>query len=86
MRGRFKNLLLTTVLAGSLTACGGGGGGGVDVVFDPPTTPNPTNISFSSGISGQLIGDFVSVVHTLSQDELLDVKDALTMYTNYWKY
>ena len=80
MQGRFKNLLLTTVLAGSLTACGGGGGGGVDVVFDPPTTPNPTNISFSSGISGQLIGDFVSVVHTLSQDELLDVKDALTIF------
>lgn len=80
MQGRFKNLLLTTVLAGSLTACGGGGGGGVGVSFDPTPTPNVTNIAFNSGISGQLIGDFISVVHTLSQDELLDVKDALTIF------
>ena len=80
MQGRFKNLLLTTVLAGSLTACGGGGGGGVGVSFDPTPTPSPTNISFNSGISGQLIGDFISVVHTLSQDVLLDVIVALCIF------
>jgi hypothetical protein len=37
-------------------------------------------ISFDSGISNQLVSDFVSVVHNLSQDELLDVKDALEIF------
>ena len=73
-----KNTALATILSTTLTACGGGGGGGgVPVVFDPPSV---TNIAFSSDISGQLIGDFISVVHTLSQDELLDVKDAVEIF------
>jgi subtilisin family serine protease len=73
-----KNTALATILSTTLTACGGGGGGGgVPVVFDPPSV---TDVEFSSAISGQLIGDFVSVVHTLSQDELLDVKDAVEIF------
>jgi len=76
-----KNTALATILSSTLAACGGGGGGGgVDVQFDPTPTPSPTNISFDSGISGQLIGDFISVVHTLSEDELLDVKDAVEIF------
>jgi len=78
-RDWLKNTALATILSTTLTACGGGGGGGggVPVVFDPPSV---TNIAFSSAISGQLIGDFISVVHTLSQDELLDVKDAVEIF------
>jgi hypothetical protein len=73
-----KNTALATILSTTLTACGGGGGGGgVPVVFDPPSV---TDVAFSSAISGQLIGDFISVVHTLSQDELLDVKDAVEIF------
>jgi subtilisin family serine protease len=77
-RGWLKNTALATILSTTLTACGGGGGGGgVGVVFDPPSV---STISFSSDLSGQLVGDFISVVHTLSQDELLDVKDAVEIF------
>jgi len=78
-RAWLKNTALATILSTTLTACGGGGGGGggLPVVFDPPSV---TDVEFSSAISGQLIGDFVSVVHTLSQDELLDVKDAVEIF------
>jgi subtilisin family serine protease len=77
-RAWLKNTALATILSTTLTACGGGGGGGgVGVSF----TPAPIqNISFDSGLSGQLVGDFISVVHTLSQDELLDVKDAVEIF------
>ena len=79
MKKIWKNTALATILSTTLAACGGGGGGGgVPVVFDPP--PSVTGIAFSSAISGQLIGDFISVVHTLSQDELLDVKDAVEIF------
>tara|TARA_A100001015_G_scaffold284457_1_gene350937 strand:+ start:230 stop:3904 length:3675 start_codon:yes stop_codon:yes gene_type:complete len=79
MKKIWKNTALATVLSTTLAACGGGGGGGgVDVSFDP--TPVTNNISFDSGISGQLIGDFISVVHTLSEDELLDIKDAVEIF------
>ena len=78
MKKGWKNTALVTVLSTTLAACGGGGGGGVTVKFNP--TPSLTNISFDSGISGQLIGDFISVVHTLSEDELLDVKDAVEIF------
>ena len=77
-RAWLKNTALATILSTTLTACGGsGGGGGVGVVFDPPSV---STISFSSDLSGQLVGDFISVVHTLSQDELLDVKDAVEIF------
>jgi subtilisin family serine protease len=77
-QGWLKNTALATILSTTLTACGGGGGGGgVGVVFDPPSV---STISFSSDLSGQLVGDFISVVHTLSQDELLDVKDAVEIF------
>jgi len=79
MMKTWKNTALVTVLSTTLAACGGGGGGGsVGVSFDP--TPVTSNISFDSGISGKLIGDFISVVHTLSEDELLDVKDAVEIF------
>jgi len=79
MRRTWKNTALATVLSTTLAACGGGGGGGgVSVSFDP--TPSLTNISFSSSISGQFVNDFISVVHTLSEDELLDVKDAVEIF------
>jgi len=78
MKKGWKNTALVTVLSTTLAACGGGGGGGVTVKFNP--TPSLTNISFDSSISGQLIGDFISVVHTLSEDELLDVKDAVEIF------
>ena len=76
---RLKNLLLTTALATSLSACGGGGGGGsVPISFNPQPV---STIAFSSGISSKLVQDFVQTVHTLSQDEVLDVKDTLKIFT-----
>jgi len=75
----WKNTALATVLSSTLAACGGGGGGGsVPVVFDPP--PSVTNIAFNSAINGELVSDFISVVHDLSQDEVLDVKDAVEIF------
>jgi predicted small lipoprotein YifL len=75
MKKAWKNTALATVLSSTLAACGGGGGGGgVPVVFDPPSV---TNIAFNSAINGELVSDFISVVHDLSQDEVLDVKDAV---------
>jgi len=77
----FKNTALATILSSTLAACGGGGGGGgVGVVVDPPSSPSFETVSFSSAISGQLVGDFVSMVHTLTQDEVLDVKDTLEIF------
>ena len=74
----FKNTALATILSSTLAACGGGGGGGsVPVVFDPPSV---TNIAFNSAINGELVSDFISVVHDLSQDEVLDVKDAVEIF------
>jgi subtilisin family serine protease len=74
----WKNTALATILSTTLAACGGGGGGpGVPVVFDPPTV---TNIAFNSAINGELVSDFISVVHDLSQDEWLDVKDAVEIF------
>ena len=74
-----KNTALATILSTTLTACGGGGGGGggVPVVFDPPSV---TDIAFNSAINGELVSDFISVVHDLSQDEWLDVKDAVEIF------
>ena len=77
----FKNTALATILSSTLAACGGGGGGsGVGVIVDPPSQPSFETVSFSSAISGQLVGDFVSMVHTLTQDEVLDVKDTLEIF------
>jgi subtilisin family serine protease len=77
-RSSFKNTALATILSTTLAACGGGGGGGgVGVSFDPAPV---NNINFNVGIADQLVGDFVSVVHNLSQDEILDVKDALEIF------
>jgi subtilisin family serine protease len=79
MKKAWKNTALATVLSSTLAACGGGGGGGsVPVVFDPP--PSVTNIAFNSAINGELVSDFISVVHDLSQDEVLDVKDAVEIF------
>ena len=74
-----KNTALATILSTTLAACGGGGGGGggVPVVFDPPSV---TDIAFNSAINGELVSDFISVVHDLSQDEWLDVKDAVEIF------
>ena len=78
MKKAWKNTALATVLSSTLAACGGGGGGGgVPVVFDPPSV---TNIAFNSAINGELVSDFISVVHDLSQDEVLDVKDAVEIF------
>jgi subtilisin family serine protease len=78
MKKAWKNTALATVLSSTLAACGGGGGGGgVPVVFDPPSV---TNIAFNSAINGELVLDFISVVHDLSQDEVLDVKDAVEIF------
>ena len=78
---KLKNTLLALSSALALTACGGGGGGpGVGVTIDSPASPSFHTVSFSSQISGQLVGDFVSMVHTLTQDELLDVKDTLEIF------
>ena len=78
---KLKNTLLALSSALALTACGGGGsGGGVGVTIDPPSSPSFQTVSFSSQISGQLVGDFVSMVHTLTQDEMLDVKDTLEIF------
>jgi subtilisin family serine protease len=78
MKKAWKNTALATVLSSTLAACGGGGGGGgVPVVFDPPSV---TNIEFNSAINGELVSDFISVVHDLSQDEVLDVKDAVEIF------
>ena len=77
-QGWLKNTALATILSTTLTACGGGGGGGgVGVVFDPPSV---TDIAFNSAINGELVSDFISVVHDLSQDEWLDVKDAVEIF------
>ena len=77
---KLKNTLLALSSALALTACGGGGGAGVGVTIDAPSSPSFHTVSFSSQISGQLVGDFVSMVHTLTQDELLDVKDTLEIF------
>jgi hypothetical protein len=77
-RSILKNTALATILSTTLAACGGGGGGGgVGVSFNPAPV---NNINFNVGIADQLVGDFVSVVHNLSQDEILDVKDALEIF------
>ena len=80
MKKTWKNTALATVLSSTLAACGGGGGGGVGVTIDAPSAPSFQTVSFSSAISGQLVGDFVSMVHTLTQDEVLDVKDTLEIF------
>ena len=78
-RTSLKNTALATILSTTLAACGGGGGGGssLPISFDPPAN---INISFNSSISNQLVGSFVSMVHTLSADEVVDMKEALEMF------
>jgi subtilisin family serine protease len=80
---KFRNLLLSTALAGTLTACGGGGGGGgVPISFSPPSVPS---LNLSTNIFGTS-SSVISLVKRLSADQIVDASEAVEAFKFVQKY
>ncbi|MBY9067535.1 hypothetical protein K1X12_11535 [Hyphomonas sp. WL0036] len=79
--GRLKAVLLATLLAGTLAACGGGGSSGTSAPPpsagtppSPPPPPPPTGIGFEldgSASKGMIFGGTVKVSDANDPDEVL---------------
>jgi hypothetical protein len=80
---KLRNLLLSTALAGTLTACGGGGGGGgVPISFSPPSM---NSLSLSTNIFGTS-SSVISLVKKLSEDQIVDASEAVEAFKFVQKY
>ena len=82
---KLRNLLVSTALAGTLTACGGGGGG-VPITFSPTPVPSQiSNLSLRTNIFGTS-ASVISLVQKLSEDQIVDAKEAVEAFNFVKKY